>query len=114
MEVTVSETDRDIQRIYPGPDGQLWVLTSRGAYDAPAGTIGSFDVFDSTGNHLREVALQAEGDFEEDGFFFAGNRLFVVTDWVAARNAMFGRSDEDEEDEEAIPVSVICYEMPDM
>ncbi len=28
MEVKAADTDRDVQRIYPGPNGTVWALTS--------------------------------------------------------------------------------------
>jgi sugar lactone lactonase YvrE len=40
-QVIKSKTDRTIQGIYPQPNGDLWVLSSRGAFDAAADEIGS-------------------------------------------------------------------------
>jgi len=116
MEVIVADTDRDIQRIYPGPNGTVWALTSRGALDAPEGSIGSFDVYDSSGGSIGEYTFEGEGDLQRDGFFFAGDRFYVVTELAAARRAMFGQGGDDDESEEveAVPVSVICYELPDI
>lgn len=113
-EVKLSETDRSIQRLYPREDGSVWVLSSRGALDVPKGVLGTFDVFDVDGRFGRQVTLQGEGDFEHDGFFFTRDRLYVVTDLWEAVLAMQGGGDEDYDDaEEAEPVTVICYRLPE-
>jgi hypothetical protein len=108
----VSETDRDIQRLYTRSDGTLWVLSSRGALDAPDGTIGVFDVFDASGKFTHEVSIKGEGSIEKDGYFFVGDRLFVVTSLVSARRSTYG-GDENAEDpeEEPEPMAVICYDL---
>jgi hypothetical protein len=113
----VSETDRDIQRIYPRSDGTLWVLSSRGSLDVPDGTLGIFDVFDGQGRFLRRVTLEGDGSIERDGYFFVGDRLYVVTSLVSARRAMYGggEGEEEEEEEEVEPMAVICYDLgPDL
>ena len=113
-EVKVSATDRSIQGIYPRGDGSVWVLSSRGALDAPGDALGTFDVFDSEGHFTQQWTLQGVGNFERDGFFFTGDRLYVVTDLWEAVLAMRGGGDEEYDDtEEAEPVSVICYRLPE-
>ncbi len=108
----VSKTDRDIQRLYTRYDGTLWVLSSRGALDAPAGSIGVFDVFDKSGKFTHQVTIKGKGTIEEDGLFFVGDRLFVVTSLVSARRAMHGGDDEAEEtEEEPEPMAVVCYDL---
>lgn len=108
----VSETDRTVQRFYPQEDGTLWVLSSRGALDAPEGTMGVFDVFDASGRFMHQVTIKGDGSIERDGYFFAGGRLFVVTDLVSARRAMFGGNEDSEaEEEEPEPMTVVCYDL---
>lgn len=113
FEKKISKTDRDIMRMYPRHDGSLWVISSRGGIDAPAGAVATFDVFDQDGHFVRQVTLIGEGDFPEDGLHFVGNRLFVVTGLLSARAAMDGAGSDDsyDEDEELIPMSVICYDL---
>jgi len=111
----ISDTDRDVQQIYSRDDGTLWVLTSRGAFDAPDGVVGTFDVYDANGRFQREMTLKGEGSIKRDGFYFVGDRLYVVTGLVSARSAMGGRGGggdaEEEEDEYAEPMAIICYDL---
>ena len=107
----ISKTDRDIQRLYTREDGALWVLSSRGGLDAPDGVLGTFDVFDQDGRFVRQTVLKGEGSIERDGLYFVGDRLFVVTSLVSARRAMYGGGEGGEEDEDAEPMAVICYDM---
>jgi hypothetical protein len=110
-EVKASETDRDIQRIYPREDGTVWVLSSHGAFDAPEGAIATFDVYDPEGRFVRQVTLEGEGSFKRDGFHFVKDRFYVVTGLRSARRAMFGAGDEEADEEEQEPMGIICYDM---
>ncbi|MFQ5512504.1 MAG: 6-bladed beta-propeller [Candidatus Krumholzibacteriia bacterium] len=111
-ESRVSKTDRDIQRIFAREDGTLWVLSSRGGFDAPEGTIATFDVFDRDGRFARQVSLRGQGSFVDDGFHLVRNRLYVVTGLRSAQRAMFGGDDEEKEEiTDAEPMSIICYDM---
>ncbi len=106
----ISKTDRDVQKLYPRDAGRLWVLSSRGALDAPDGSIGVFDVFDRNGRFVEQISLKGVGTINRDGYFFAGDRLYVVKSLVSARSAMLGGSSKIAE-EEAEPISIICYEI---
>jgi hypothetical protein len=112
-DVKASPTDRDIQRIYPRDDGTVWVLSSHGAFDAPAGAIATFDVYNNEGRFIRQITLEGEGDYKSDGFHFVKDRLYVVTGLRSARRAMFGVGGEDEEasEEDDEPMGIICYDM---
>jgi hypothetical protein len=111
-EVKASDTDRDVQRIYPREDGTLWVLSSHGAFDAPEGAIATFDVFNAEGKFIRQVTLEGEGSYRGDGFHFVKDRFYVVTGLRSARRAMFGAGEEDtDESEEDEPMGIICYDM---
>jgi hypothetical protein len=112
--IKVSDHDPDVSNIYPRENGSLWVLTSRGVRDRPDGALGVFDVFDAAGRFVREVTLIGEGDALKDGFYFLGDRLYVVTDQLEANIASRGgrKSDaEVEDEEEPEPIAVICYEL---
>ncbi len=115
VKMVLSETDPDVIRIYPRPDGGIWVQTSRGTRDAADGTLGTFDVFDPEGRFLKEVTLVGQGDAEEDRYFFLGDRIYVVTQYLSAITSMFGGSQEDgssdEEDVDLMPMEVICYRL---
>ncbi len=114
MEFEASDTDPAIIRMFPREDGTLWVLSSRGAYDAPDGVLGTFDVFDAKGKFIQQVQLQGNGSARDDGFFFLGqDRFIVVEELVDARRAAFGGGEgEDEEEIEVEPLSVVCYRIP--
>jgi hypothetical protein len=109
----VEDNDRDVAQIYPRQDGSFWVLTSRGQLDPPEGSMGVFDVFDAQGRYTQQVTLMGEGNPLTDGYFFVGDRLFVVTDFLAAvMSAQGGNYAEAFGDEsEPEPMSVICYEL---
>ncbi len=112
-ETKASETDRDIQAMYPRADGTLWVVSSRGGLSAPEGVIAIFDVFDRDGRFTRQVTVQGDCDFEEDGLHFVDDRLYVVKGFRSAQRAQRGGDDEatEEELENAEPISVICYDL---
>jgi hypothetical protein len=110
MKFKMSDTDRDIQRMYPREDGTLWVLSSHGAFDAAEGTIATFDIYDIGGRFTNQITLLGDGDFVDDGFHFVGDRLFVVKGFRTAVNAMMGgREGEPDTEEDPEPMSVICY-----
>lgn len=117
-EIKVAETERIVESIHARPDGTLWVLTNRGARTAPKGAIATFDVFDERGRFVQQITLVGEGDPRNDGFFFSGDRFYVVTGLVDAQDAARGggtsggfTDEEPEEDPE--PVAVICYKLSD-
>lgn len=105
-----SRTDRDVQALFARPDGTLWVLGSHGAFDQPEGILATFDVFSASGEFLHQVCVRGEGDFADDGLHLVGERLFVLRGLRAAERAARGAGDE-EEDAEAEPMSVACYEL---
>jgi len=94
-------------------DGTLWVQTSRGTWELGEGELGRFDVFDKDGKLTRQVILKGQGNAQKDGYFFVGDRLFVVTDWLNALMALQGGAGVSEEvGEEAEPMEIICYQLP--
>ncbi len=113
VNIKVDDNWTDILGIYPRQDGTLWVMSSRGGVDQPDGTIGVFDVFDKQGRYMTRVTLKGQGDPQQDGYFFVGDRLFVVTDFLqAAMAAQGGGTDATmDEEEEPEPMAVICYRL---
>lgn len=107
-EGTPSKTDRDLQALYVRPDGALWVLTSRGAYDCADGVLATFDVFSDGRTFSHQVSLHGEGNFHDDGLRLIGNRVYLMRGLRAA--ALTGRGDGSESDN-AIPMSVVCFEI---
>jgi hypothetical protein len=109
-ESTASPTDRDIVKMFTRDDGSLWVLSSRGAFAAAPGTLVTLDVFDPNGRFVREVAITAEGSFRDDGVEVVGDNLFVVRQLRSAERAMNADDSEDSvADENAEPMSIVCY-----
>jgi len=96
-------------------DGSLWVQTSRGAFGLDDGVVGIWDVFDRKGEFVKEVTLKGDGNPRLDGYFFVGDRLFVVTDFLNAMMALQGGgggSDEEEDEDDSALMEVISYRVP--
>jgi len=109
----ISDDHPDIFRLYALDNGQYWVNHSRGSNNLDDGVIGAFDVFDAEGRFLREVTLEGEGSPGEDGYFFLGDRLYVVTDLLSAAMAMQGGgAPTGDDEEEPEPMGIICYQLP--
>lgn len=103
--------DAPITQLYARAGGAFLVLDSYGFRDNPEGSLGVFDVFDGAGRYVERVTLMGQGRPLRDGYVFRGNRLYVMTDFLdAAMNAAGGARDE-ATDEEAEPMSVICYRL---
>jgi hypothetical protein len=111
-ETKASETDRDILSLFPREDGTLWVLSSRGGYDAPGGAIATFDVYDRDGRFSSQVTVRGDGRSTDDGIHFVGDRMVVVTGLRSAQRSQIGAGDEAAgDDEDAEPMAVICYNL---
>ena len=107
--VEVNNYDADVGALYSRDDGSLWVLSSHGMRKQPKGTVGVFDVFDSKGRFVRQVTLRGQGDPHKDGYFFVGDRLYVVTGFLDALVASIGGGEKQEEDPSTSPMELICY-----
>jgi len=107
--VEVNAFDADVGALYPREDGSLWVLSSHGMRKQPKGTVGVFDVFDGKGRFVRQVTLRGQGDPRKDGYFFVGDRLYVVTGFLDALIATVGGGEKKAEDADATPMELICY-----
>jgi hypothetical protein len=113
-EVKSSPTDRDVLRMIPREDGTLWVLSSRGGNDQPAGTMATFDVFDANGRLVRTLSVKAPLDPRLDEFHMIRDQLVVVKSVRSARNAMLAEMDEQDTttgEDEPEPVSLVCYRL---
>jgi hypothetical protein len=116
INVVVEPTERDILSMRVDPEGQLWVLPSRGTRDQAEGIHSTWDVFDSSGSFVQQVAFACEGDGQKDALFFPGNGLAVlVREHTEAMFAFLGRGaenpEEQDDDAEARPMEVICYKI---
>ncbi len=128
MEMEIEEMARDIGEVIARPNGEFWVMSSRGERECPDGHIGIFDVFDAKGRFVHTLRLEADYNADDDQYLIRGNHLYVLKEAQNAPDRTFsggggnmmmvvssgGSSDEDEdEDEEPRPYEVICYELPD-
>jgi len=114
MEATPSPTDPDVLQIFASDDGTIWVMSSRGGRDCPKGTMARFDVFDSNGRFVREVSILGDGNYKQDGIVIVGDRLVVLTGLRSATRAMWASMSNEEtkeEEEEAEPMSIVCYRL---
>jgi hypothetical protein len=108
-EVRPSDTDRDIQQIFPRDNGDVWVLSSKGAFDVPKRVIGTFDVFGPDGRLVRQITLNGTGSWARDEFYILGDRFYVATGLRSARRAMFGAGEGAESEEDEEPMGLVCY-----
>ena len=51
---------------------------------------------------MKKVSIEGEGTPRQDGYFFVGDRLYVVTEFLGAVLAMQGGGSDVEGDEEAL------------
>ncbi len=92
------------------PDGNLWILSSRGVRDQDEGVMQTYDVFDPEGHFIKQVSIACEGDGREDSLFFAGRDRFVlVKGFVSAVKSFVGGAGAAGGEEEPEPMEVICY-----
>ena len=95
-------------------DGSIWALSGRGIRDLPDDVFAVFDVFDPSGEFVKQVELRGPGNALKDGIFFAGpDRILVVKGYLESMMAPFGEgykaSDDDPDAETSL--AVICYQL---
>ncbi|MCP4574521.1 MAG: hypothetical protein GY838_19390 [bacterium] len=112
-EITIEDSEQDITGMWALDNGELWVQTSRGDAEPPAGAWTVLDVFDENGKFTRQLALPGGHDPLKDALHvLPDGRLVVVAGALEAfLNQMAVAGDEDAGAEEATPLEVICYEM---
>lgn len=110
-DATIEDTEPDITGMWAMDNGELWVQTSRGDADPPAGAWTVLDVFDTDGKFTRQIALQGGHDPLKDALHvLPDGRLVVVRGALEAfLNQMAVSSEEEADDEESTPLEVICY-----
>jgi hypothetical protein len=109
--VTIADNTKDIENIYVRDDGSVWVLTSAGARNLAAGTMGTFDVFNPQGQFVKTVTLKGQGDPLEDLYVFEKDRVYVVTSFLQAAMSAQGAEGLYADSEEAEPMAVISYQL---
>ncbi|MBE0564617.1 MAG: hypothetical protein IH621_01550 [Krumholzibacteria bacterium] len=107
---SISKTEPDIGALRIGPDGNLWVETSRGGVDQPAGVFYTWDVFDPDGHFVEQVSAACPGDGRKDMMIWTGDGAIQVTGFMdAVQSLQSGGAGAAEDDAEAAPMEVICY-----
>jgi hypothetical protein len=102
----VSPVHQSVGQLFFRDDGTLWVQNARDQWRAPEGHFTGYDVYDPKGRFVQRVHLDLDADAVHDGVFFGGDRLYLVTDLMAAVMASFGTEGMAEDPE---PISVITY-----
>ncbi|MBE9471596.1 MAG: hypothetical protein IMY75_05780, partial [Chloroflexi bacterium] len=95
-------------------DESIWALSGRGIRELPDDVFAVFDVFDPSGEFVKQVELRGPGNALKDGIFFAGpNRILVVKGYMESMMAPFGEGYKGSDDNPyAEPyLSVICYQL---
>ena len=95
-------------------DGSIWALSGRGIRELPDDVFAVFDVFDPSGEFVKQMELRGPGNALKDGIFFAGpDRILVVKGYMDSLMTKFGggtRPTDDDPDAE-IYLAVICYQL---
>ncbi len=94
-------------------NGELWIHTSRGNRELPAGILARYDVFDAKGHYRRQVEVQCPGDPWNDRLFFiSDDRVVRVRRFVDVLVTSLGPGGlpEDPDSDDAMP-AVICYQI---
>ena len=99
VEVVVEDFEPSLLGVFVRPDGEIWVLPSGGNKNQDSGIMQTFDVFDAAGVFVRQVAIQCEGDAEEDKLVLLDeHRAVLIRGAVQARRNTFGGSRGEETD----------------
>jgi hypothetical protein len=105
-----AETSRDVVRIIPRDNGELWVLSSRGEKDVPNGIVGMFDVFNRSGRYVRQVSVRGPYRPGRDGFRLVEDYVYVITN--VGEFAGIDQAESTEEDADDIgQIEVICLKL---
>lgn len=110
--IKVSKTEPDLGGLQIGPDGNLWVTSSRSGFEQPEGILATYDVFSLDGHFIKQVSAKCEGEGLEDNLFFTpdGGAVLVTGFTEAVRSLQAGGAGTGSEgDEEAKPMEVIYF-----
>lgn len=95
-------------------DGSIWALSGRGIRDLPDDVLAVFDVFDPSGEFVKQVELRGPDNALKDGIFFAGpDRILVVKGYMESMMAHYAAATTasgDDPDAELV-LAVICYQL---
>ncbi len=95
-------------------DGSIWALSGRGIRDLPDDVFAVFDVFDPSGEFVKQMELRGPGNALKDGIILAGpDRILVVKGFMDSMLTKFGggtKPTDDAPDAET-NLTVICYQL---
>ena len=95
-------------------DGSIWALSGRGIRELPEGVFAVFDVFDSSGEFVKQMELHGPGNPLKDGIFFAGpDRILVVKGYMDSLMTHYAggvRPSEDDSNAQS-DMAVVCYQL---
>ncbi len=111
VDFKMSDNEPVITSLFVDARGLLWVEHCLSNKNQPDGIMRTYDVFDTAGNLIKQVAIECEGNGKTDGLIFAGEeRVLLVKGYIAALRALSAQgasiagSDEDEG-----PMEVVCF-----
>ncbi len=113
-EIRVSKHDPDIIRLLNGPDGRLWVLSSRGLKPRDPMLLCSFDIIGHDGVMQGNACFRrpaAEIDLAWDLTAFHDDRFYILSNRLDALMAAAGGSDDADVDSGAEQMELICFEL---
>jgi hypothetical protein len=99
-----SLTSRDVVGLFPRRNGDVWILTSRGAFDHTPGSIATFDVFNREGRFTRQMLLEGPYKPFRDKFYLTGDYVYIVVNGGSG----LGQEDEEVSVTNAAEIEVIC------
>lgn len=102
-----ARNEQDIWGIRCLPDGTVWVTTSRGMYDPPAGVFTVWDVFDHDGVFVKQVEARVPGRPGYDMLMITehGYAVMITSFWDTVVSLMGAGGGDDE----AEAMEIICY-----
>ena len=77
LRYVAEDVERAVIAIHGADDDSIWILTSAGRVDRPAGVLMTWDVFDAAGHFVKQVDLAGPGDPDEDRFHFSGHDALI-------------------------------------
>ena len=107
----VSNEHQAVAQMRYRPDGSLWVLTGVNRWRGEEGVLAVWDVYNSDGVYVNEVRMIGPGNPSEDGFFFAGDRLYQVTNLFSATMSSMGGDEEDVELADVDPIRLVAWKI---
>jgi hypothetical protein len=110
LEVDAEDNDECITRIiYNHDEDTIWVLTPHGDKEQSGEILQVWDVFNTEGLYLKQVAIPLGAEMNDGNTYLLGNNQMIV---VKGASSVFRPNNADEENEDEVePLEVICYKI---